>query len=80
MTDLSPILPKLSRLVPRLSSDADGEIVATVRAIDRALRGAGFDWYDFTSALTPALPPPKPPPRPGRPERWRDLADWCVCY
>jgi hypothetical protein len=29
MTDLSPILPKLARLVPRLGSDADGEIVAT---------------------------------------------------
>ena len=81
MTDLSPILPKLSRLVPRLASDADGEIVATVRAINRTLRGAGLDWHDFTSALAPALPPPqrhaRPDPQSHRPRTHYEIAEWC---
>lgn len=78
MTDLSPILPKLEKLVPRLASDADGEVVSTVRAIDRTLRGAGLDWHDFTSALGPALPPPRPAPRPRPPQTLREIADWCA--
>ena len=82
MTDLAPILPKLAKLVPRLASDADGEIVATVRAIDRTLRSAGADWHDFTSALTPALTPPRPAlrpePRPQRPQTWLEIANWCA--
>ncbi len=77
MTDLSPILPKLSKLVPRLASDADGEIVATVRAIDRTLRSSGFDWHDFTSALQPALPPPERPRWRSETETWGELATWC---
>ena len=85
MTDLSPILPKLAKLVPRLASDADAEIVSSVRAIDRVLRGAGFDWHDLTDALTPALPPPRPArqrqrpePQGKRPQTWLEIANWCA--
>jgi hypothetical protein len=70
--------------VPRLASDADGEVVSTVRAIDRTLRGAGFDWHDLTSALKPALPrpasmpQPQPQPKPRAPRTWLEIANWCA--
>ncbi len=54
MTALAPALPKLERLVPRLASDPDGEMVATVRAMGRVLAGAGLDRYDFVAALRPS--------------------------
>lgn len=90
--DITSILPRLVRLMPRLASDADGEVVATVRAIDRALRGAGCDWHDLTAALTPFRsarssttvgPQPhsqsQPQRRPHRPpQTWREIADWCA--
>ncbi len=78
MTDLSPILPKLARLVPRLATDADGEVVATVRAIGRTLATAGADWHDFAASLRPALPPPDPAPRCGSAASWRELIGWCI--
>lgn len=52
MGDLVPITSKLEKLIPRLGSDADGEIVATVRAIGRALKSSGCDWHDLAAALT----------------------------
>ena len=64
MTSLAPTLPKLEKLVPRLASDADGEVVATVRAIDRTLRGAGCDWHDLTEVLAPLRPQAVPKARP----------------
>ena len=46
---------KLGKLVPRLASEFEGERIATVAAIDRVLKAAGFDWFDFTRAIvTPA--------------------------
>ncbi len=45
------IRPKLSKLIPRLSSDSDGEVVATVRAIDRTLKAAGLSFHDLTAAV-----------------------------
>lgn len=77
MNDLSPILPKLEKLVPRLASGVDGEVLNAVRAIDRTLRGAGFDWHDFTAALVPALPPLEWPRWRSETESWGDLAGWC---
>ena len=76
MTALQPIMPRLSKLVPRLASDADGEIVATVRQIGRALRDAGLDWHDFTASLAapPVVRPRYEPPKPTTP---RDVAQWC---
>lgn len=77
MTDLSPIIPKLAKLVPRLASEADGEIVATVRAIDRTLRASGFDWHDVSAALVPALPPPQKLCWQQEPKTWEQIASWC---
>jgi hypothetical protein len=82
MTDLSPIMPKLAKLVPRLASDADAEIVSSVRAIDRLLRSNGSDWYDLTEALSPSRPAsrarPQPAPQAQRPRTWLEIANFCA--
>lgn len=41
-----PVAEKIGRMLPRLGSDHDGEVIATARAIGRALRNAGFDFND----------------------------------
>ena len=66
MADLSPDLTgKLGRLLPRLASDAPGEVVATVAAIRRTLDRAGLDLHDLAARLTEAPRPvqPEPPKR-----------------
>jgi hypothetical protein len=56
--------PILARLIPRLGSPHDGEVVATARAIERTLKSQKLDWHDVAEAVT--APPPtrweyKPP-------------------
>jgi hypothetical protein len=57
----------VAKLIPRLASNHDGEVIATVRAIDRTLKADRLDWHDLTRALTASpLPPPRgysPPAR-----------------
>ena len=69
---------KIALMIPRLASDADGEIIATVRAIDRQLRAAGLDFHDLVSRLTSA-PVPEPMqrtrPDPAEPSLF-DMASW----
>jgi hypothetical protein len=48
------IAPQLGKLIPRLGSNYDGEVVATARAIARVLRVAGHDWHDLVQALFPS--------------------------
>ena len=55
MTDLTPIAPKLAKLLPRLATEADGGIIATVAAIRRTLAGHGADLHDLAAAV--ARPP-----------------------
>jgi hypothetical protein len=83
MADLAPIAPKLSKLIPMLSSDRDGEVVAAVRAIGRTIQGAGLDFFALSDALSepkvllsPASPPPRREPEP-EPKTLRDIAAWC---
>src|SRR5262245_42837799 len=40
--------PDISKLVPLLGSDKDGEILAAAAAIGRALKGAGLHWHNLT--------------------------------
>ncbi len=47
----------LSKLIPRLASVHDGEVVATARAIERTLSGAGADWHDLAAAIAGRAPP-----------------------
>ena len=51
MADISPIAPKLALLIPRLGSGSDGELVASVRAIQRTLARIGADFHDLAAAL-----------------------------
>ena len=44
------LIPTLKKLIPRLASNHDGEVVATVRAIQRVLKSAGRDLHDLLRA------------------------------
>jgi len=39
----------LSKLIPLLASDKDGEVVATAHAISRVLKASGCDWHDLVA-------------------------------
>lgn len=41
------VAERLGKLIPRLASDHDGEVTATVAAIGRTLTGVGLDWHDL---------------------------------
>jgi hypothetical protein len=42
---------QIAKLLPRLASTHDGEVVATARAIERVLKSSGSDWHDLTTLL-----------------------------
>jgi len=42
---------QIGKLIPRLASDHDGEVVATVRAIMRVLKTAGLDLHDLARVI-----------------------------
>jgi hypothetical protein len=44
-------------MIPRLASEYDGEVIATVRAIARTLKSQKLDWHDVAAAVTPQAPP-----------------------
>ena len=50
----SVITPTLGKLIPRLASNHDGEVVATVAAIRQVLAANKLDWHDLAAALNPA--------------------------
>src|SRR5690606_12890759 len=52
MRGLSPsTVGKIGKLIPRLASDHDGEVVATARAIVRTLASSGHDLHDVVTTL-----------------------------
>jgi hypothetical protein len=67
------VTPKLSKLIPRLASDHDGEVVATARAIERVLKASGHDWHDLAAMVAPPLAPVEAPP-----SDWREVARFCA--
>lgn len=85
---MSPELrDKLSKLIPRLSTDQDGEIVGTVLAIGRVLKSEGLDFHDLAKALSLRSPlsgtafyysqqRPEKPPKAGLYTREGFLRDW----
>jgi hypothetical protein len=66
------ITPTLGKLIPRLASTHDGEVVATARAIERLLKSNGGDWHDLAAAI--CLPGPV---RLANPD-WRQQARYCA--
>ena len=53
---------RLARLIPRLGSDAEGEVLATVAAIRRQLAAAGMDLHDLVALVERGAATPSPPP------------------
>jgi hypothetical protein len=55
----SALPPVIARLIPRLGSPFDGEIIATARAIERTLKSEKLDWHDLArAAAVGTLPEP----------------------
>ena len=77
---LAPVAPKLAKLIPLLSSDKDGEVVATARAIGRTLKNAGLDFHTLAHAID-AEPKVvviyRDRSAPAEPDTWGALARWC---
>jgi hypothetical protein len=81
MTLPATLATKLKLLIPRLASEFEGEIVATIRAINRTLRSAKLDWHDLAQAISDE---PRPEivfvyrDRPSRePDTWLTIARYC---
>lgn len=55
---------KVAKLLPLLSSDKDGEVANTARAIGRALVAAGNDWHDLTDLVRNGQVGPQHPDEP----------------
>jgi hypothetical protein len=54
---------KLTKLLPLLASDQDGEVAGAARAIGRALSAENLDFHDLARVLTvPPAPEPRRPP------------------
>jgi hypothetical protein len=60
----------LGKIIPRLATNHDGEVVATVRAIQRTLKGVNADLHDL--CITMGVPPEAP--------EWRDQVQFCLRY
>ena len=73
MTTLVRFPTQVSKLIPRLASDHDGEVVATARAIDRTLKAAGADWHDVAAACERM----RDERADGHETFWHHVAVWC---
>lgn len=80
-------LPKIRLLVPRLASDSDGEVVATVAAIIRVLKSNGADLHDMAEALggssnyrhnTRRDEKPKAKSKSEPSNKWKEIVDFCI--
>ena len=60
---------RLSKLIPRLASDSEGEVLATVRAIRVSLQAEGLDLHDLATCVENGA---DPIPAVREPFRWPD--------
>jgi hypothetical protein len=67
--------PIVAKLVPRLASTHDGEVVATARAIERALRAASLDWHDLVARIGG-----RPAPERAKGCDWPDDLHFCTSH
>jgi len=82
---LMDAIPKLKLLIPRLASDSEGEIVATVNAIARTLKSNGADLHDLAAALEPGAKQRyrsdtsyDEKPKQDQNRRWREIIEFCA--
>ena len=75
---LQPIPAKAFALIPRLASDADNEVVSTVRLIERTLKASGLDWHDLVARLKAYAEPSRQTKPPDDPKSWGQMAAWCA--
>lgn len=68
---LAAVTPKLTKLLPLLGTNHDGEALAAVRAIERTLKSAGLDFHDLASSLEAAATLNRDP------QTWEEVAIWC---
>jgi hypothetical protein len=79
----APIASKISKLLPLLASDKDGEVLGAARAIHRTLQSAGADLHDLAARLSTDNDPPAPeldadpPPQAQKPPSWGKPAAPC---
>ena len=79
---------RLAKLIPMLSSDKQGEVLATVAAIGRTLQNAGCDWHDLAKNIGIPAAQPQPrytnapykqhKPKPTKLEPWHVIAASCI--
>ena len=50
---------RMLKIIPLLASDKDGEVLAAVHALNRALAESKYDWHDVVRAITNDLKQPK---------------------
>jgi hypothetical protein len=50
--------PAVAKLIRLLASDVDGEVLAAVRALGRALKASGGDFHDLASIVEAPSPAP----------------------
>lgn len=76
-TAFASVAPKIAKLLPRLASNHDGEVIATVRAIRRTLEGAGTDLHELASVIISDRSKPEPKKaKPRRKPKTTVEADW----
>jgi hypothetical protein len=74
-------------MIPMLSADNEGVVIATVRGIGRTLKAAGLDFHDLANVVASAPAPREPGRQPYEPaddyydgmdpSNWRAMARWC---
>lgn len=56
------VCTRVARLLPKLASDHDGEVIATVNALRRVLQASGHDLHDLARIIAPMPPTLRPAP------------------
>jgi len=68
---------KIRKLIPRLASNHDGEVLGTVAAIRRTLESAGCDLHALAAVVNAPSMIPRLPPGQCPDHKWLAVAQWC---
>ena len=75
---LQGVVNKLRILIPRLDSGYDGEVVATVRQIQKVLNSAGLNLHDLSDAIAKPVIVHVFEPEPKKGPSWREMVYRCM--